>query len=99
MAKDAIDEAARALGGDVPASVTDDTPLVGAVGYHALWNRRRALAVESGLHVERIEKMLMRHGVLITEILDLVAVDPTLGEATARRRGLPQGRDRVCRLP
>ena len=80
MAKDAIDEAARALGGDVPPSVTDDTPLVGAVGYHALWNRRRALAVESGLHVERIEKMLMRHGVLITEILDLVAVDPTLGE-------------------
>lgn len=80
MAKDAIDEAARALGGDVPPSVTDDIPLVGAVGYHALWNQRRALAVESGLHVERIEKMLMRHGVLITEILDLVAVDPTLGE-------------------
>lgn len=80
MAKDAIDEAARALGGDVPPSVTDDIPLVGAVGYHALWNRRRALAVESGLHVERIEKMLMRHGVLITEILDLVAVDPSLGE-------------------
>ncbi|MGV1007079.1 MAG: glycerol-3-phosphate dehydrogenase/oxidase [Dermatophilaceae bacterium] len=87
MAKDAIDEAARALGGDVPPSVTDDTPLVGAVGYHAVWNRRRALAVESGLHVERIEKMLMRHGVLITEILDLVAVDPALGEP------LPGGED------
>ncbi len=87
MARDAVDEAARALGGDVPPSVTDDTPLVGAVGYHALWNRRRALAAESGLHVERIEKMLMRHGVLITEILDLVECDRFLGEP------LPGGED------
>ena len=79
MAKDAIDEAARALGGDLPASTTEDIPMVGAVGYPAMWNRRKALAAESGLHVERIEKMLMRHGVLITEILELVAADPSLG--------------------
>ncbi|HON74950.1 MAG TPA: glycerol-3-phosphate dehydrogenase C-terminal domain-containing protein, partial [Dermatophilaceae bacterium] len=38
-------------------------------------------------HVERIEKMLMRHGVLITEILDLIAADRTLGEP------LPGGED------
>jgi glycerol-3-phosphate dehydrogenase len=79
MAKDAIDEAARALGGDLPASTTEDIPMVGAVGYPAMWNRRKALAAESGLHVERIEKMLMRHGVLTTEILELVAADPSLG--------------------
>jgi glycerol-3-phosphate dehydrogenase len=52
-----------------------------------MWNRRGALARESGLHVERIEKMLMRHGVLITEILALVAADPALGEP------LPGGED------
>ncbi|MBK8468778.1 MAG: glycerol-3-phosphate dehydrogenase/oxidase [Candidatus Phosphoribacter sp.] len=80
MAKDAIDEAARGLGGDVPPSATEDIPLVGAVGYRAMWNRRAALARQSGLHVERIEKMLMRHGVLTTEILDLVASDRSLGE-------------------
>ncbi|MDQ2796316.1 MAG: glycerol-3-phosphate dehydrogenase/oxidase, partial [Actinomycetota bacterium] len=64
MAKDTIDETARTLGGDIPESTTQDIPLVGAVGYHAMWNRRAALAKESGLHVERIEKMLMRHGIL-----------------------------------
>ena len=87
MAMDAIDEAARALGGDVPGSTTENIPMVGAVGYHAMWNRRKSLAADSGLHVERIEKMLMRHGVLITEILDLVAADRTLGEP------LPGGED------
>ncbi len=87
MAKDAIDEAARALGGDVPESVTAEIPLVGAVGYQAMWNRRQTLARESGLHVERIEKMLMRHGVLTGEILALVAADPRLGKP------LPGGED------
>ena len=87
MARDAIDEAARTLGGSVPESTTQDIPLVGAVGYHAMWNRRAALAEESGLHVERIEKMLMRHGILTTEILDLVDADPSLGEP------LPGGED------
>ncbi|HOF64294.1 MAG TPA: FAD-dependent oxidoreductase, partial [Dermatophilaceae bacterium] len=87
MAKDAIDEAARGLGGDVPESATEDIPMVGAVGYAAMWNRRAALARESGLHVERIEKMLMRHGILITEILALVAEDASLGQP------LPGGED------
>ena len=87
MARDAIDEAARALGGSVPDSTTADIPLVGAVGYTAMWNRRAALAKESGLHVERIEKMLMRHGILTTEILDLIAAAPSLGEP------LPGGED------
>ena len=87
MARDAIDEAARTLGGSVPESTTQDIPMVGAVGYHAMWNRRAALAEESGLHVERIEKMLMRHGILTTEILDMVAADRSLGDP------LPGGED------
>jgi glycerol-3-phosphate dehydrogenase len=76
-----------ASAGTSPSPTTEDIPMVGAVGYQAMWNRRAALARESGLHVERIEKMLMRHGVLITEILALVAADPSLGEP------LPGGED------
>jgi glycerol-3-phosphate dehydrogenase len=87
MARDAIDEAARTLGGSIPESTTQDIPMVGAVGYQAMWNRRAALAEESSLHVERIEKMLMRHGILTTEILDLIAADHSLGEP------LPCGED------
>ena len=80
MAEDAVDLAARSLPGRVPDSVTDRTPLVGAVGYHALRNRRYELAERSGLHVVRIEHLLGRYGSLTEELLAMVAEDPTLGE-------------------
>ena len=47
MAKDAVDAAARRPGRAVPPSVTDDVPLLGAEGYHALWNARAQLAARS----------------------------------------------------
>ena len=87
MAKDAIDETARTLGGSVPESTTQDIPMVGAVGFQAVWNRRAAMARESGVHVERIEKMLLRHGVLTSEVLALIADDAELGQP------LPGGED------
>ncbi|WP_328999983.1 glycerol-3-phosphate dehydrogenase/oxidase [Kribbella sp. NBC_00709] len=80
MAKDAIDAAADALDGRVPKSVTKNIPLVGADGYHALWNQRHLIAQRSGLHVARIEHLLNRYGALIDEVLALVEEDPTLGE-------------------
>ncbi len=80
MAKDAVDLAARALPGRVPESVTDRTPLVGAVGYFALRNRSHELAAKTGLHVVRIENLLGRYGSLTEELLAMVADDPTLGE-------------------
>jgi glycerol-3-phosphate dehydrogenase len=80
MAKDAVDAAARNLPQRVPPSVTDRTPLLGAHGYHALWNRRHALAKGSGLHVSRIEHLLGRYGALTLELLDLLADRPELGE-------------------
>ena len=84
MAKDAIDAAVNALetvnGKKVPQSVTDDVPLLGAEGYHALWNSRAVLAQRSGLHEARIEHLLDRYGSLVHEVLDLVADDPTLRE-------------------
>jgi glycerol-3-phosphate dehydrogenase len=87
MAKDAIDAAVNALetvnGRKVPPSVTDDLPLLGAEGYHALWNARSLIAQHSGLHEARVEHLLNRYGTLIQEVLDLVADDPTLREPLA----------------
>ena len=80
MAKDAIDAAADALDGRVPPSTTKDVPLLGAVGYQAVKNQRGRLAVESGLHIARIDHLLGRYGALVHELLALVAADPTLGE-------------------
>ena len=80
MAEDAVDEAARALDDKVPQSVTDDVPLVGAEGFHALWNQRHLLAEQSGLHVARIEHLLRRQGTLIHDLLAMVAEEPALGE-------------------
>lgn len=80
MAEDAVDLAARALPGRVPDSVTDRTPLVGAIGYFALQNRRHELAATSGLHVVRIEHLLGRYGALTEELLAMISQDPTLGE-------------------
>src|SRR5690348_2732601 len=80
MAKDAVDEAVRALDAKVPASVTESIPLLGAEGFEAMKNARYQLAQRYGVHVARIEHLLSRYGSLATEVLDLVAGDPTLGE-------------------
>jgi glycerol-3-phosphate dehydrogenase len=80
MAEDAVDAAARSLPQRVPRSVTARTPLLGAHGFHALWNRRRRLADEVGVHVSRIEHLLGRYGSMISELLELLADRPELGE-------------------
>jgi glycerol-3-phosphate dehydrogenase len=80
MAKDAVDVARRGMSASVPDSVTERLALLGADGYEALWNKRNALATSSGLHVTRIEHLLHRFGSCITDLLDLIAEDATLGE-------------------
>ncbi|GHJ58031.1 FAD-dependent oxidoreductase [Nocardioides sp. OK12] len=87
MAKDVIDEAVfgmlRHEERAVPASVTEQVPLLGAEGYQALWNTRHQLAERSGLHVVRIEHLLQRYGSLVHELLAMVADDASLGEPLA----------------
>ena len=61
--------------------------MVGAVGFQAAWNGRTAVARRAGLHVERVEKMLLRHGVLTSEVLELIRERPEL------REPLPGGED------
>ncbi|HZV27311.1 MAG TPA: glycerol-3-phosphate dehydrogenase/oxidase [Acidothermaceae bacterium] len=80
MAKDAVDVARRGMSASVPDSVTERLALLGADGYEALWNKRNALAASSGLHVTRVEHLLHRYGSCITELLELIAEDATLGE-------------------
>ncbi|GHA66440.1 glycerol-3-phosphate dehydrogenase/oxidase [Streptomyces termitum] len=93
MAKDAVDEAVHGLGpgvsparsawGGVAPCVTEDTPLLGAEGYRALWNARAGIAARAGLHVARVEHLLDRYGSAVEEVLALVAEDPSLGEPLA----------------
>ena len=58
----------------------DATPLVGAAGYRAHWNRRDVLAEETGLHVHVIERLLDRYGTRIHELLESIRERPELGE-------------------
>ena len=80
MAKDAVDEAARALDEKVPESCTSTIPLLGAVGYKAAWNLRHRTAEHYGVHVARVEHLLNRYGTLATEVLELIRANPELGE-------------------
>ena len=80
MAKDAVDAVAHALDEKVPDCVTDRTPLVGAEGYAAAYNRRHVIAADSGLHVARVEHLLGRYGTLIDELLAMIEADPTLAD-------------------
>ncbi|WP_432036600.1 glycerol-3-phosphate dehydrogenase/oxidase [Streptomyces cucumeris] len=80
MAKDAVDEAVHGLDRRVGPCVTEEVPLVGAVGYKALWNARARIARRCGLHVARVEHLLNRYGALADEVLELIAQDPSLGE-------------------
>lgn len=80
MAKDAIDAAADALDGKIPASTTADIALLGAEGYQAAWNKRGKIARAFGVHKVRIEHLLNRYGVLTDELLDLVRSRPELAE-------------------
>ena len=81
MAQDAVDAAVAGLDDEtVPPSCTVDTPLLGAAGFTALWNRRYALAQQAGLRIEQMERLLHRYGTLVDEVLDLIRDDPGLGE-------------------
>ena len=85
MAKDAIDAAADALSldgeaGRIPASITEDVPLLGAEGYRAAWNRRNRIARAFDVHPTRIEHLLRRYGALAHELLDLIRERPELAE-------------------
>jgi len=80
MAKDAVDSAVHGLERTVPKSCTERVLLAGADGYLGAFNSRQLTADHTGLHVSKIEHLLGRYGSLSSELLDLIAERPELGE-------------------
>jgi glycerol-3-phosphate dehydrogenase len=78
MAKDVVDRAVIELRKLTQESVTEKLPLVGADGYFALEQQKERIAQESGLDVQTVTHLLNRHGSLISEILEIIEVQPKL---------------------
>ncbi|MGW0808062.1 glycerol-3-phosphate dehydrogenase/oxidase [Nonomuraea sp. NPDC002799] len=78
MAKDVIDAALE--GYDVPDSVTDRLPLIGADGLPALQLSVGRIAEDHDLDHDTVDYLIRRYGSLALEVLDLVRQDPSLGE-------------------
>ncbi|MGX1809534.1 glycerol-3-phosphate dehydrogenase [Nocardia sp. NPDC055321] len=80
MASDVVDAAAARLGGDVPASSTENVPVLGAVGYREMLDDASGVAARTGLPVETVHHLLGRYGSLSGGIFELIAADPALAQ-------------------
>ncbi|MFD2422119.1 glycerol-3-phosphate dehydrogenase/oxidase [Amycolatopsis pigmentata] len=78
MAADAVNAASVDLPGRLQSSITDQVPLVGADGYHALVNQADHLGAQVGLHPYRVRHLLDRYGSLVREVLDQAKDRPEL---------------------
>ncbi|KQB83453.1 glycerol-3-phosphate dehydrogenase/oxidase [Corynebacterium lowii] len=78
IGKDAVDLALQDVPKKVSESITDQTPILGADGYHALSNQVPALAARHGLSQKQIEHLLGRYGSLYEEVLAAAADDADL---------------------
>src|SRR6201996_4269416 len=83
MARDVIDAAVADYGRWVPASVTDQLPLLGADGLAAAAAEAERLAEDYGLPREAVEHLLDRYGTLTEEVLELTRDDPALAQPLA----------------
>jgi len=83
MARDVIDAVAPAIGREVPGSVTDQVPLLGADGLAAVQPAAGRLAEDYGVTRTAVEHLLGRYGTLATEVLGLVRADPELAHPLA----------------
>jgi len=79
MAKDAVDFAIGERAATLP-SITDRIPLAGAEGHAVLQRQARRLSEEHGWSRAMIDHLLHRYGSLLTEIVELVHEDPSLGK-------------------
>ncbi len=83
MARDVIDAAVADFGREVPASVTDQVPLLGADGLAAVQPAAGRLAEDYGVPRECVEHLLGRYGTLAEEVLGPTRVDPGLARPLA----------------
>jgi len=78
MARDVVDAAVADLGREVPASVTDQLPLLGADGLAAVRAGAGRLAEDYRVPRAAVEHLLSRYGTLAGEVLELIRTDPGL---------------------
>jgi glycerol-3-phosphate dehydrogenase len=83
MARDVIDAAVADFGREVPASVTDQLPLLGADGLAAVQPSAGRLAEDYGVSRETVEHLLNRYGTLAEDVLKLTRTDPSLARPLA----------------
>jgi glycerol-3-phosphate dehydrogenase len=80
MARDLVDTAAVDLPFGVPASRTDEVPLVGAEGFASAWQTREADALTSGMGEPQLRRLLRRYGADAAEVLATGFEEPALLE-------------------
>ncbi len=78
MARDVIDAAVADFPRSVPASVTDQLPLLGADGLPAVRAAVRRLAEDHGVPEQAVEHLIGRYGAVAPEVLQLVHADKSL---------------------
>jgi glycerol-3-phosphate dehydrogenase len=83
MARDVVDAAVADFDREVPASVTDQLPLLGADGLAAVQAGAGRLAEDYGVSRAVVEHLLGRYGTLASEVLDLIRADPGLARPLA----------------
>lgn len=79
MAADAVDAAAAQLDRPVPATLSEDLPVVGTDGWQAVRNRSESIGREYGIAATQVRRLVHRYGALTPQVLDPVATDPALG--------------------
>jgi glycerol-3-phosphate dehydrogenase len=83
MARDVVDAAVADFDREVPGSVTDQVPLLGADGLAAVQPAVGRLAEDYGVPRAAVEHLLGRYGTLAAEVLELVKDDAALGRPLA----------------
>lgn len=83
MARDVVDAAVADFDREVPGSVTDQLPLLGADGLAGVQAGAERLAEDYGVSREAVEHLLSRYGTLAAEVLELFRLDPGLARPLA----------------
>src|SRR5246127_2733229 len=83
MARDVVDAAVADFDREVPGSVTEQVPLLGADGLAAVQPAAGRLAEDYGVSRATVEHLLGRYGTLAEEVLNLIRADAGLGRPLA----------------
>jgi glycerol-3-phosphate dehydrogenase len=80
MGKDVIDLAMAHSKHEIPKSITEKLPIIGADGYFALIQQVDHIARANNLSVDTVIHLLNRYGSLISDLLEVMTNDPQLAK-------------------